>query len=272
MADTDRQIGFEQLGIGGVIRKYRLAVPLHQREYSWTDKEVTALFHDINKAISDVQPVYFLGSIVTIPKEGTALEVVDGQQRLATTAILLAAIRDYLKPSVSDSLIVTDIEAGFLTTVDRKARDTVSKLTLNSSDHNYFQNRILKADIDFKDSAVSHRLINEAALLARDHVLGIVKNHDAKNHGDVLNGWIDYLEHKAQVVLLKVPSEVNAYRMFETLNARGLQTSQSDLVKNYLFGHSGSRLHEAQQSGLGCEPCSNPLRTMTSPSTSCGKC
>ena len=138
MADTDRQIGFEQLGIGGVIRKYRLAVPLHQREYSWTDKEVTTLFHDISKAISDAQPVYFLGSIVTIPKEGTSLEVVDGQQRLATTAILLAAIRDYLKPNASDALIVTDIENGFLNTVDRSARETVSKLTLNVTDHHYF--------------------------------------------------------------------------------------------------------------------------------------
>lgn len=249
--DTDRQIGFEQLGIGGVIRKYRLAVPLHQREYSWTDKEVSALFHDINKAISDEQPVYFLGSIVTIPKEGTLLEVVDGQQRLATTAILLSAIRDYLKTSTSDALIVTDIETGFLTTVDRHARDTVSKLTLNSSDHNYFEHRVLKSELGYPAAAVSHRLINDAALLARDHVLGIVKNHDLKNHGDALNRWIDYLEHRAQAVLLKVPSEVNAYRMFETLNARGLKTSQSDLVKNYLFGHSGTRLPEAQQKWSG---------------------
>ena len=94
-------------------------------------------------------------------------------------------------------------------------------------------------------------LINEAAALAKEHVAAIVQNHDPKNHGDVLNHWIDYLEHQAQVVLLKVPSAVNAYRMFETLNARGLKTSQSDLVKNYLFGESGDRLNEAQQKWSG---------------------
>ena len=251
MAETDRQIGFEQLGIGGVIRKYRLAVPLHQREYSWTDKEVTTLFRDISKAISDSQPVYFLGSIVTIPKDDPTLEVVDGQQRLATTAILLAAIRDYLRPSTVDELIVRDIEGGFLMTVDRAARETVSKLTLNVTDHHYFDARILKGDAAAPQTASSHRLIDAAAGLAKEHVRGIVKNLDPQHHGDALNRWIDYLEHRAQVVLLKVPSEVNAYRMFETLNARGLRTSQSDLVKNYLFGQSGTRLPEAQQKWSG---------------------
>ena len=55
------------------------------------------------------------------------------------------------------------------------------------------------------------------------------------------------VEHSATVILLKVPNDVNAYKMFETLNDRGLRTSQADLVKNYLFGQSGSRLGEAQQ-------------------------
>jgi hypothetical protein len=48
-------------------------------------------------------------------------------------------------------------------------------------------------------------------------------------------------------VLLRVPNDADAYRMFETLNDRGLRTSQSDLVKNYLFGRSGDRIAEVQQ-------------------------
>jgi uncharacterized protein with ParB-like and HNH nuclease domain len=68
-----------------------------------------------------------------------------------------------------------------------------------------------------------------------------------KDYGDVLTNWVEFLEHKAIVILLKVPSDVNAYRMFETLNDRGLRTSQSDLVKNYVFGQCGERLPEAQQ-------------------------
>jgi uncharacterized protein with ParB-like and HNH nuclease domain len=68
-------------------------VPPNQREYSWTTKEVRTLLQDFAKAISDSNSAsYFLGTIVTIPRTGGSLEVVDGQQRLATTAIMLAAI------------------------------------------------------------------------------------------------------------------------------------------------------------------------------------
>ena len=48
------------------------------------------------------------------------------------------------------------------------------------------------------------------------------------------------------VVLLRVPSGANAYKMFETLNDRGLRTSQADLIKNYLFGRADDRIQEVQ--------------------------
>jgi hypothetical protein len=93
----------------------------------------------------------------------------------------------------------------------------------------------------------SHRLIREAFELAQKQIKRIVSGFDPKDHGDVLNKWIQFIEHGAQVVLLQVPSDINAYKMFETLNDRGLRTSQADLVKNYLFGQADTRLTEAQQ-------------------------
>ena len=57
---------------------------------------------------------------------------------------------------------------------------------------------------------------------------------------------MSFLESGARVVLLKVPDDSDAYRMFETLNDRGLRTSQADLIKNYLFGRAGERLREVQ--------------------------
>ena len=47
---------------------------------------------------------------------------------------------------------------------------------------------------------------------------------------------------------MKVPTESNAYKMFETLNDRGLRITQAHLVKSYLFGQAGeARLSEAIQ-------------------------
>ncbi len=94
---AESEIGFAQLGLASILRQNQLAVPPNQREFSWTTKEVRTLLQDLAKAISGGDTTYFLGTIVTIPRSGGVLEVVDGQQRLATTAIMLSAIRDYLR-------------------------------------------------------------------------------------------------------------------------------------------------------------------------------
>jgi uncharacterized protein with ParB-like and HNH nuclease domain len=118
MPDPKNQIAFDELGLGGVLKHHRLQVPPNQREYSWTDREVTHLLQDFARAINEEGP-YFLGAITTIPLVDGPLEVVDGQQRLATTAILLAAIRDYLA-SKNESILVESLNNEFLTGIDRK--------------------------------------------------------------------------------------------------------------------------------------------------------
>ena len=247
MPDAKGQIGFQQIGIGGILRQYRCAVPPNQREYSWTDIEVKKLFQDFAKAISDEEGEYFLGTIVTIPRSLEFVEVIDGQQRLATIAILLSQIRNYVQGK--EELIAEDITNGLLTHIDRDKRERVTKLQLNLDDNEFFRNTInARKDAEVPDpTRASHKLIAGAVAKAREQVTSIVAGFDAKDHGDVLNKWLRFIEHNAQVILLKVPSDANAYKMFETLNDRGLKTSQADLVKNYLFGQAGTRLPEAQQ-------------------------
>jgi Protein of unknown function DUF262/Protein of unknown function (DUF1524) len=244
--NKDLQIGFEQIGLGAVLKRYRLAVPLNQREYSWTDKEVKKLLTDFARAISDEGQEYFLGTLVTIPRSAETLEVVDGQQRLATTAILLSEIRNYLKDK--DPIISEDIDNNFLSVIDRDKRERVPKLELNVDDNSFFR-ALLKPEPSppSPKAGTSHELLQGAFVNARLQVQSIVLAHDVKDHGNILNKWIDFIEHDALVILLKVPTTKNAYRMFETLNDRGLKTSQADLVKNHLFGQAGNRLNEAQQ-------------------------
>jgi len=236
------------MGIGGILKAYRLIVPANQREYAWTETQVTTLFRDLAKAISDNESEYFLGTIVTIPRSVDLLEVVDGQQRLATVAILLSQIRNYLQDK--DPLIVESINNEFITAIDREKRERVPKLQLNLDDNEFF--RAMITDTKGRKPTIaqvkpSHRLIRGAFEQAQTQIKRIVSGFDPKDHGDVLNKWIRFVEHGAQVILLQVPSDVNAYKMFETLNDRGLKTSQADLVKNYLFGQADTRLPEASQ-------------------------
>jgi hypothetical protein len=245
MPDSETDISFAQLGIGSVLKQNRLAVPPNQREYSWTTKEVRTLFQDFAKAISDGERSYFLGTIVTIPRAGDVLEVSDGQQRLATTAVLLAAFRDYLLKR--DPMIAESINHEFLTGIERNSRARVPRLRLNLDDNDYFRARLTAQDPPPDATKPSHKLLNAAFAEAKAQLHKIVAGLDKKDHGDLLNQWIDFIQSKALVVLLRVQNEANAYRMFETLNDRGLRTSQSDLVKNYLYGRADERLPEVQQ-------------------------
>ena len=242
---ADATFGFSQLGLASILSQNQLAVPPNQRDYSWTVREVNTLFQDFARSIADDDSNYFVGTIVTIPRDGGRLEVVDGQQRLATTAIMLAEIRNYLNDK--DPMIAQSVDGEFLNVIDRNTRAKVPRLQLNLDDNDYFRARLTNENPVPLPSKPSHDLIDQAFSEARRQVRGIVSGFDERDHGDTLNRWINFMQQRARAVLLQVPNDADAYRMFETLNDRGLRTSQSDLVKNYLFGRSGERIREVQQ-------------------------
>lgn len=244
-----RPIDFDHLGIGQVLKRHRLCVPLHQREYSWTEKEVTDLFQDLTNAVNKGKKAYFLGTIVLTAKDDKQVQVIDGQQRLATTCILIAAIRDYLY-ELDDDVLVTALEE-FLFTIVRSTKAKEPRLALNVEDNEYFRCRILLRPDDkmrrkIQETRQSHRLIDDAAQRAAIHIGKILESLAKKHHIDQLNQWVDFIEESAQVIVAIPPDEINAFVMFETLNDRGLRTSQADLLKNFLFQQSENRIDEAQ--------------------------
>ena len=243
MTKIENQIHFEQLGLGDVLKRYQLSVPSNQREYSWSDREVTTLLQDFTQAIGEDEAGYFLGTVVTIPQKGS-LEVVDGQQRLATTAILLTCIYEYINPIEPD--LATSIRNDFLVGYDRIRKQYIPKLTLNLRDNDFFRAQITGENSTLPTCA-SHYRIQEAFTKCKEHIKNVVSTYANKDHADILNRWIAFIQDKALVVLVRVTDEANAYKMFETLNDRGLKTSQSDLVKNHLFGKAAERIGEVQE-------------------------
>lgn len=241
----DKELNFDLLGIATMIKRNRYVVPLNQREYSWiAGIQVKNFLHDIGNAMRNPEKSYFLGTIV-LTKIDKHFEISDGQQRLATTTMILAAIRDWFRKK-GDVDNYKDIEQSFLFTFDRKQQDTIQKLRLNVDDNQYFKNAILQpynGGLDTQRS--SHRLIAKSSAIIKKYISDIEAQYGV-NTKEYLNDWITYLEEKAKVVVLTVTNAEDAFIMFETLNDRGLKTSQVDLVKNYLFKLSGDRLQEAQ--------------------------
>ncbi len=247
-----QEIQFEHKGIGSILSQNRLAVPINQREYAWEEEHVQDLLTDFANAIDNMGGSYFLGSIVLTQGEGRFPEVSDGQQRLATTTILLAAIRDYYART-GDEKRAGAIEGEFLKKTDLESTDIVPKITLNVDDNDFFCKYVLAAPDDLERLSVtptrqSHERIVKAANLAAAHIENILAPHQ-KEQAKVarLNELVSFIENGATVILLKVPQHVNAYVMFETLNDRGLRASQADLLKNHLLSLAQDRKAEAQQ-------------------------
>jgi len=251
MAFREGTVGFEHKGIGTVIQQNRFVVPLNQREYSWEEEHVTELFGDLADAIAKNKGAYFLGTIVlTRSEQGDVPEVSDGQQRLATTTILLAAIRDYFH-KLKETKRVADLEQTYLRTIDRQTTEDVPRLRLNVDDAEFFRRVVISSpsspERNTPAKKASHARIKIAAELAAERVGQIVNPHKPAVRIARLLEWMDFIDQGAQVIILRVPDHLNAFVMFETLNDRGLKASQADLLKNHLLGLCGDRIHEGQQ-------------------------
>ncbi len=237
------QIEIERDTLGKVLKDNRLCVPVHQRNYRWEPEQITDLFTDLAGAIADKSsPEYFLGSIVVVKRPDGQLEVNDGQQRLATTAILLAAIRDHFK-QVGDTTAEI-IDSQFLSAVDRRTHVPTPKLTLNLNDNEFFIKRVLQSEAKTPAAPGSHRRISRAAQLAAEHVAAIVAPYSKPDALQQLHNWVDYIEGKARIIKVIVADERTAYIIFETMNDRGLQLTSVDLLKNRLYATANGRLQE----------------------------
>jgi len=235
-------------GIGFILTQGFMAVPRYQRSYSWEDSNVMELFQDISGAISRNEQEYFLGAMVVSKKGDGKIEVVDGQQRLATITIFLAAIRNHYL-SIKDESRAGDIEADYLFKKDLRTQEKNPRLTLNAYDNDYFRTAILDRPGQASSKKLPQRDSNKSILLARkiaeDFIKSVVKVNPNADH---LIDWIDYIREKVKIILVTVPDHTNAFLIFETLNDRGLELSIADLLKNFLFGEAKDRIEELQRS------------------------
>lgn len=216
----------------------RIVVPVFQRGYSWEKKHVEAFWTDITtfqkeSSVKGGPDKYFLGPIVILPESKEVIKLLDGQQRLATATILFAVLRD-----VARSLIIQD--------ATDFARDTQSQLIykeepaysleLGEMDTLYFQETV-QADPPAKKKPTirSHRNIQKAQQFLMDSVRTLIGGMAPAVAIAILRKLRQTLRSDLVMACIPVTSEQEAFRIFETLNDRGLRLSVPDLLLNYLM-------------------------------------
>jgi hypothetical protein len=248
MATSSTGLSFQETGLIKALSDHKLAVPLNQRSYAWTDSEVQTLLDDSYKAFDAGEQIYFLGAIV-LTRDGIGdWQVADGQQRLATASIIMAAARDFLL-ELGDGRGATKYEETYLMEYDVRTKTHRAKLRLNYQDNDFFFEQILKRKDDRKPyqsrSYESHDRLAAAADLAAKHLRNITAAIPDAEKAERVYDWVEFLNDSAKLIAISVTGRVgNAFKMFETLNARGLPASQLDIVKNYLFDKAKARLDE----------------------------
>jgi Protein of unknown function DUF262 len=252
---------FDPIGIGDLLRKHRLTVPPNQRSYAWEYRNVKDLLEDIQAEMSKERskgpPEYFLGTVVLVkPKEDSFPQISDGQQRIATTSIILARIRDILH-ELGRQDQASSIQQEYVFKIDLDSGDKLSQVSLNKEDNAFFSDVIL-APYPHRVSPQgflrqSNKLLLKASEIVYDYFQGLIRSYPENARPQVLIAWVKFLKSKTTVVAVTVPDENQAFRLFETLNDRGVKAGQVDILKNFFLQQTSDRLGEihAQWTELG---------------------
>jgi hypothetical protein len=229
-------------------------MPSVQRPFEWEESQVSLLLNDLDGALSAGYPFYFLGHIVAVPRADGAMEVVDGQQRLATISILIAYVRDRVQsnaPALADALQDRILTArGF------------ARLTLRRRDARFFQSRVQTPG----NCLVMARTLpkkNEATIPVETDAQELIWQAARTIHarleryaGDRLAQFARFLLDHAVVGFITAPHRSAAAILFRGMNDRGRDLSPADLMKLETIEQAGlpdAALDEAVRSWEDCE-------------------
>ncbi len=236
------------------------SIPHYQRRYVWNDENVEKLVEDLVESLNDDKE-YFIGGIVlsreTIENNKTdCLEVIDGQQRLTTLAILTATIvyvlelnennykNDLLEYRKQKAKELSELIIFKKTTKDRKVIEKVKIERMDSLNELFVQ--ILKILINFewkneKDKLNKFTNIQEEyknkLISITKKLIDKVKQIDSTDSDHLIN-FIDHLFDKTKIVVTKTNDIDTGFLVFEKLNDSGIALEPEDLLKNYIFKNS----------------------------------
>lgn len=237
LLNTSTSTLLELIGNG---RTYR--VPAYQRDYSWTEEQWEDLWTDLTELVDRPDETHYMGALVVESQSDREFAVIDGQQRIATLSLLALAVIGYLQvlaeagtdPDANRERAAA-LRARFIGEKDPASLVEASKLALNATDNAFYQDYLvqLRSPLNARGLPKSNRLLWECFSYFRRQVeawLGTPA--DGARLARLLS---EAAGRQLMFIRIVVDDELNAYTVFETLNARGLELSATDLLKNYLF-------------------------------------
>lgn len=200
-------------------------VPAYQRRFSWRKHQVRDLWDDLDAL--EGSDTHLLGTIVCLTGAHTAgvntLELVDGQQRLTTISILLHCLLSRLRADGEEDE-ARDVEA-MLQAKPPKGQAQL-KIALDSLDAGQFAEHAAGDEPSF----IENRLLADAFANVADWI--------RERSAEQILETVYKLTNQAIIIRLDVSDAKNAFKLFETINNRGLRLSSTDVIKNFMLGNA----------------------------------
>lgn len=210
----------------------RFEIPIYQRTYSWTERECFQLFEDLIRAGSDSSiPVHFIGSIVYVKDDagytaGAPALVIDGQQRLTTILLLIAALAEAIEQR--PDTISTDLE-GFS---PQELRQTYLVDPFKSGDKRF---KLLLTQTD-RETLIA---ILEKRELPPNASIRVSENYDLYLKAMAkLSDLTPLCMGLSKLITIDVVLNRqldNPQLIFESMNSTGKELSQADLIRNFVL-------------------------------------
>ncbi len=255
--NPSQQLATKSTSVSELIKSTYFVVPPNQREYRWGFEQLEKLWDDLITAVKEQGPGgnaigHFLGAIVVIGQEqshdSARWEIIDGQQRLTTITILSECLRSYTS-EIMDQKIRLKLEHVLLDCVVAPNAGFVPRLKLNREDDFYcnslFENPSVQSKREYWDRAGDRKSeVQTNIVRAFDFFYGSIdeelKGKDSEERQSRIRDLVETLTEFFYVLVVRTANLSLAYRLFETLNERGLDLSQADLIKNVLLEHAVS--------------------------------
>ena len=256
LLDTRTTSFGDLIGNGKIYR-----VPPFQRDYSWHEENWEDLWQDILMLHANPDSSHYMGALVLQNSSVSDKEftIIDGQQRLATLSIIAIAVIEKIQKLVEQQEQQEQKDANqdrqeilrrtYLSDRDPRSLRYSSKIILNENNNDFYQGNLinLRKPFNIRSLSKSNQLLWQSFQYFSIHLeeLGEVIQSGEK----LVEFLTDIIGQRLLFIQINVEDELNAYTVFETLNARGIELSSTDLLKNYLFSlfQGPDDLQEAQR-------------------------
>lgn len=231
----------------------KLKIPRFQRPYVWEEEQLDAFWEDFVQTKPD--SLNFLGVLI-FSRGSSGFDVVDGQQRLLTISVFVAALKSVWIEKIEDDsfsrfmasqLYSEDVYA------DKGSRSISARLELDPSIKNKYEELLKDGGIAGTTRRTDQfKPILEAFSYFRDRLLRLVEDNPNLKSADIERILKEHHRRLFDVdlILISLDEESDAYEMFESFNAKGVELKVADLLKNLILSRlpqDASSLDRAEQ-------------------------